>query len=397
MKSISVLRTTSAHLIALLPAFVTIAGGLATTGVHAQERDSLEVQRGRDDKLLKRGSKVYYTEKFNLDSLPSYKPEQIVTGTIREWGSNYFQHGSLGKYWEEGFRKYHPDIKFDYHLETTGAAIPALTFGMADIGPSRHITSNETLLFQRFHDIQPLEIPVVTGSLNVAGWSYALGIFVNKDNPLTKLTVEQLDGIFGAERDGAFQNITWNTAAARGPEKNIRTWGQLGLTGEWADKPIHVHGYNLRYNIPRTFERHVFQDGAKWNEQLHEYTNYKNKDGSTELEAMQVTTAVSNDKYSIGYSSVAYITPQTKAIAVAPRGTKDYVELNLKNLQSRAYPLYDEVYFYLKREPGKKLDPKTREFVRYVLSREGQEAVERDGKYLPLPPALALSLLKKLD
>ncbi|MDB5906429.1 MAG: phosphate transporter periplasmic phosphate-binding protein [Massilia sp.] len=391
------MKNTPIRLAALLPAIFSVAASMSASHVHAQERDSLEVQRGRDDKLIKRGSKVYYTEQFDMSGLPLYKPERQVSGTIREWGSNYFQHGSLGKLWEEGFRKYQPEIKFEYHLETTGAAIPALSFGLADIGPSRHITSNEVLLFQRYHNSKPLEIPVVTGSLNVPGWSYAIGIFVHKDNPITKLTVEQLDGIFGAERDGAFQDITWNTSVARGPEKNIRTWGQLGLTGEWADKPIQVHGYNLRYNIPRTFERHVFQDGAKWNEKLHEYTNYKNKDGTTELEAMQTQTAVSNDKYAIGYSSVAFVTPQTKAVAVAPRGSKEYVELNLKNLQSRKYPLYDEVYFYLKREPGKPLDPKVREFVRYVLSREGQEAVARDGKYLPLPAATVRELLKKLD
>jgi phosphate transport system substrate-binding protein len=391
------MKNNSIRLAALLPAIITVAAGMAASPIQAQERDSLEVQRGRDEKLIKRGSKVYYTEPFDLSGLPVYKPERQVSGTIREWGSNYFQHGSLGKLWEDGFRKHQPGVKFEYHLETTGAAIPALAFGMADIGPSRHITSNETLLYQRYHNSKPLEIPVVTGSLNVPGWSYALGIFVHKDNPLAKLTIEQLDGIFGAERDGAFQSITWNTDVARGPEKNIRTWGQLGLTGEWADKPIKVHGYNLRYNIPRTFERHVFQDGAKWNEKMHEYTNYKNKDGSTELEAKQTIDAVSKDKYAIAYSSVAFLTPETKALAIAPRGSKEYFELNLKNLQSRKYPLYDEVYFYLKRDPGKPLDPKVKEFVRYVLSREGQEAVKIDGKYLPLPAETVRELLKKLD
>jgi phosphate transport system substrate-binding protein len=387
----------STRLAGLLAMFVFAAGGLAAAGAGAQVRDSLEVQKGRQEKLLKRGSIAYYQERFDLDGIPAYKPEQPVSGTIREWGSNYFEHGSLGKLWEEGFKKYHPEVKFEHHLETTGAAIPALTFGMADVAPGRHITSNESLLFQRYHNSLPLEIPVVTGSLNVPGWSYAIGIFVNKDNPLAKLSVEQLDGIFGAERDGAFQNLTWNTKVARGPEKNIRTWGQLGLTGEWADKPINVHGYNLRYNIPRTFERHVFQDGSKWNEKLHEYTNYKNTDGSTELEAKQVQDAVSKDRYSIGYSSVAYQTPQTKAIAVAPRGGGEYVELNLKTLQNRTYPLIDEVYFYLNRAGGKPLDPKVKEFMRYILSREGQEAVEKDGKYLPLTAEVAREQLKKLD
>ena len=363
----------------------------------AQIRDPLKVQEGREKKLQLRGSKSYYSEQWNLDDLPAYAPKQKVSGVIRQWGSNYFADSPLGKMWEDGFKKYHPGIQFKDELKTALAGIPALTFGMADIAPNRHITSDETLLYQRYHSSFPVEITVVTGSLNVPGWSYAIGIFVHKDNPISKLTVEQLDGIFGAQRSGAFQGTEWNTAVARGPEKNIRGWGQLGLTGEWASKPIHVYGYNLRYHIPLTFERLVFQGGAKWNEQLTEFTNYKNADGSTELEAKQTMDAVGKDPLGIGYSSIAFLTPATKALAIAPRGTDKYVELNIQTLRSREYPLPDEVYFYLRRDPGKPLDPKVKEFLRYVLSREGQDAVQKDGKYLPLPARLAAEQLKKLD
>src|SRR5258707_5088814 len=140
-------------------------------------------------------------------------------------------------------------------------------------------------------------------------------------NPVSKLRIEQLDGIFGAQRSGAFQGPEWNTSVARGPEKNIRNWGQLGLTGEWANKPIHVYGYNLRYHIPATFERLVFQGGAKWNEQLGEFTNYKKADGSTELEAKQVGDRVAKDPLGVGYSRIAFVTPCTKALAISPRGS----------------------------------------------------------------------------
>jgi phosphate transport system substrate-binding protein len=220
---------------------------LAQAGVvaNAQIRDPLEVQKGREEKLLKRGAAKYYSEQWNLDDLPEYQPQQQVSGVIRQWGSNYFQQGGLGKAWEEGFRKHQPNIKFADDLKTTLSAIPGLTFGLSDIGPSRKITSDETLLFQRYHNHFPTEITVVTGSLNVPGWSYALSIMVNKDNPLTRLSIEQLDGIFGAERSGAFKGTEWDTSVARGADKNIRTWGQLGLTGEWADKPINVYGYNI--------------------------------------------------------------------------------------------------------------------------------------------------------
>jgi phosphate transport system substrate-binding protein len=363
----------------------------------AQIRDGLEVQRGRDEKLKKRGSHPYYTERWDLSDLPAYRPEQQVTGVIREWGSNYFSDGALNSYWEEEFRKFQPGVTFTHELKTTLAAIPALTFGMADLAPSRHITADESLLFQRYKSRYAVEIPVVTGSLNVPGWNYAIGIYVNKDNPLAKLTIEQLDGIFGAERSGAFLGTTWHTEFARGPEKNIRTWGQLGLTGEWANRPINVYGFNLFYHIPITFEREVFQGGAKWNEKLHEFTNYKNADGSTELEGKQTMDAVGRDRYGIGYSSVAFVSPLTKAVAIAPRGTKNYVELNLQTLRARTYPLFDEVYFYFDHDPAKPIDPKVREFLRYILSRQGQGQVQRDGKYLPLPADVVREQLAKLN
>jgi phosphate transport system substrate-binding protein len=363
----------------------------------AQIRDPLKVQKGRGEKLKLRGSKADYSERWNLDDLPAYTAKQKVSGVIRQWGSNYFADSSLGQRWEEGFKKYHSGISFQDELKTALAGIPALTFGMADVAALRHITSDETLLYQRYHSSWPVEITVVTGSLNVPGWSYAIGIFVHRDNPLSKLRIEQLDGIFGAQRSGAFQGTEWNTAVARGAEKNIRNWGQLGLTGEWANKPIHVYGYNLRYHIPATFERLVFQGGAKWNEQLVEFTNYKNPDGSTELEAKQVVDAVAKDPLGIGYSSIAFLTPGTKALAIAPRGSDQYVELNLQTLRSREYPLADEVYFYVRRDPGKPLDPKVKEYLRYVLSREGQDAVQKDGKYLPLPARIVAEQLKRLE
>ena len=373
--------------------------GLALTGDYAlaQIRDPLKVQEGRDAKLHKRGSVSYYAERWDLSDLPAYQPRQSVSGVIRLRGTNYFSDSDLQKTWEEGFRKFQPGIRFDTDLKTALAAIPSLTFKMADIAPARHITSDEMLLFQRYRSYLPTQVSVVTGSLNVPGWSYAIGIFVNKDNPLGQLTAEQLDGIFGAQRSGAFQGTEWKTDVARGPEKNIRTWGQLGLKGEWASHPINVYGYNLKYHIPTTFADRVMQGGAKWNETLTEFTNYKNSDGSTQLEGQQVVDAVGRDRYGIGFSGIGFLTPQTKALEVAARGGTQYYALNLQNLRSRAYPLYDEVYFYLDHAPGQPLDPKVKEYVRYILSREGQDAVQRDGKYLPLTAEVVGEQLKKLD
>ncbi len=377
---------------------LAVATSFATLVALAQEqRGGLEVQRGRDERIGARGKKTYYNKRWNLDDLPAYNPETKVSGTIRIWGSGYFAQGNLEKYWEEGFRKYQPEIQFDYHLRAPALAIPALCMGASDLSPSRHITFDETLMFERVFNRDPVEITAVTGSLNVPGWNYALAIVINSDNPLSKLTLKQLDGIFGTERDGGYDGTSWRTEVARTARENIRTWGQLSLGGEWTHKLINVYGDNLRYHIPRTFERLVFQGGDKWNERLHEYANYKNPDGTNTLEAQQVIDAIAKDRYGIGYSTVAYLTPQTKAVAIAPRDGGDAVELNLETLRNRTYPLFDEVYFYLDREPGKSIDPKVKEFLRYVLSREGQDAVQRDAKYLPLTAAVVREQLKKLE
>lgn len=370
---------------------------IAATCAYSQTTDALELQRAREKHVTSRGKKAYYTRKWNLQDLPQYQPEQQVSGTIREWGSNYFADSNLNDYWEEGFHKHHPDVKFEYHLKTALVAFAGLCTGLADLAPDRHITFDELLGFQRVFSHDPLELTVVTGSYDVPGWNYALGIFVHKDNPISKLTLRQLDGIFGAERDGGYQGTTWHAEIARTAKENIRTWGQLGLTGQWRDKPIHVHGYNLRYHIPRSFERLVFHGGDKWNEQLHEFANYADSNGSIVVEGKQVMDELSKDPYGIGYSSVGFLTPQTKALALAANNGGPYVELTMDNVRNRTYPLIDEVYFYLNRVPGQPVDPTVKEYLRYVLSREGQEAVQRDGKYLPLTAEVVREQLKKLE
>ena len=126
---------------------------------------------------------------------------------------------------------------------TTRAAVPSLVFGVSDLGIGRKITTEELQLYQRYKNHDPIEITFATGSYNVTGWQPCFGIVVSRDNPLTKITLEQLDGIFGAERLGGWIGTDWHAEFARGPEKNIRTWGQLGLKGEWADhRECHIGG-----------------------------------------------------------------------------------------------------------------------------------------------------------
>src|SRR5262249_171305 len=235
----------SVRLLAWQAVMVLASVALAVASAFPQG-ESVDVQQARSRMIAAKRDKVFYTTKFNLDGLPQYNPERQITGAIRIWGLNYITDGNVAKYWEEGFRKYHPDTKIEWHTPSALIAVPGLVTGLADLGASRPITFDELLTFQRAFAYLPLEIDMATRSFNVSGRAPALAIFVHKDNPLTKLTVKQLDGIFGAERSGGWVGLDWHPEFARGPEGNIRTWGQLGLTGEWADKPINIYGGNLR-------------------------------------------------------------------------------------------------------------------------------------------------------
>lgn len=386
----------------LLLATATLLASASVPGwaqTDAGSLDPMALQRARAKGMQDKIHKVYYAKQFDLSGLPSYQPEKILTGTLRQWGSNYLADSMLGQYLEEGFRKFHPDVRFEDNLKSTFIAMAGLYTGQADIAPmGRRPTWDELQAYQRIFGTAPVEIAMATGSYDVAGWTFALNAFVHKDNPIGKLTLEQLDGIFGAQRDGGWIDNTWQPSAARGPDKNIRTWGQLGLTGEWANKPIHVYAYNLNYHFPRDFAENVMHGGYKWNETLKEYSNLALPDGSALISAgKQLITEVGNDPYGITYTGMLYRTPNVKPLALATTAAGPFVSASLESVQNHSYPLSRQVYYYTNRAAGKKVDPLAREFLRYVLSREGQQAVQRDGKYLPLTADIVLEQRKKLD
>jgi phosphate transport system substrate-binding protein len=324
-------------------------------------------------------------------SLPQYQPEQKVSGVIRSWGSNHMS--TLMKYWEEGFRKYQPSVWFQDSLKGTASAQFGLHVNVADLALSgRELFPYEYYGIYRRSQLYPVEIAVATGSFDVRSKSTALGVFVHKDNPLSKLTMKQLDGIYGDQRTGGWQKIEWvEKGVARSAKENIRTWGQLGLTGEWANQPIHVYGPPGLYPGGVSFFQTRVMGGADtWNESLQEFDDRK-----------LMMEALTNDRYGIAYASAAYKTAHVKALALADQPEGPFVELTRVNVGSRSYPLTRTAYIYFApdRPTGDpvKADPKIKEFLRYVLSRQGQADVEREGDYLPLSAELVREQLKKLE
>jgi phosphate transport system substrate-binding protein len=226
---------------------------------------------------------------------------------------------------------------------------------------------------------------MATGSFDVSGWSFALVPFVHKDNPLSSLTIEQLDGIFGARAAMAGGSATAGTrSVARGPEKNIRTWGQLGLKGEWANKPIRVLGLQrLNFHFPRDFADKVFGGGYKWNEKLDRVQQQGANRRATQttigklwVAGDQMMDELGKDKYAITYTAMLYVEQAERQdrAARADRGKGPFVAPTLESGPGRGPIRWSrEVYFYANRKAGeKKLDPLVAEYLRFVVSREGQ-------------------------
>ncbi len=325
-------------------------------------------------------------------TLPDYRPEQKVAGVIRSWGNP--QMGAVLKRWQDGFRKFQPEVFFSDNLKSSAMAIFGLNEWAADLAlMGRQIFTYEFYGVYRRSLLLPVEIEVATGSLDVPHKSFALAVFVHRDNPLARLTLAQLDGIFGDARTGGWQGLAWSKDAARTAQDNLRTWGQLGLGGEWAHASIHLYGPPGIYPGGVTFfQNRVLRGGDTWAEGLQEFAD-----------RAQMMAALDRDKFGIAYTGLCYQTAHTKPLALAARDGAPFVELTKANVASRAYPLARSIYVYFAPDtPGgepanPKVDPKVREFLRYVLSRQGQEDVEREGDYLPLTAARAREQLSKLN
>jgi phosphate transport system substrate-binding protein len=351
----------------------------------------------RKERMKARAASQAYTKKFDLSGLPKYVPEEQATGTLRICGNNYVNDAPLGGYWKEAFEKVQPGVKVEYDTPTAAIAIPCLYFDKADIGVNHEPSFYDYLAHLRLKGMEPIGFSVFTGSYNYVGWQNNLVIIVNKDNPITKITMKELDGIFGSVRDGGWVGSDWHPEFKRGADKDIRSWGQMGLEGEWANRHITPHGYALRYASAIEFSNRVLQASDKWNGDLHEYANYKRPDFTTYLEADQIFDQVRKDPGAIGYARYHDGFPKDiKILALAKDEDGPYYDYNIDNLQSRSYPLWGDQSFWVSAKKGERLAPRVREFIRFVLSRDGQELVQKDGKYLPLNAEAAREELKKL-
>jgi len=290
--------------------------------------------------------------------IPGYAKTSGVSGNINSVGSDTMNN--MMTLWAESFTKLYPNIKVQVEGKGSSTAPPALIAGTAQFGPmSRAMRSTEIDQFEGKYGYKPTQVRT----------SYdALAVYVNKDNPIEKLTLAQVDAIFSKTRK-------------RGG-KAVNTWGDLGLTGDWASRPISIYGRNSASGTYGFFKEHTLKNG--------DYKDaVKEQPGSA-----SVVQGVTEDRYGIGYSGIGYRTSGVKVVPLAE--TTNFSDGNYADVVSGKYPLNRFLFIYINRAPGKPLDPLVREFIKFVLSKEGQEVVVKDG-YLPLSEQIAATELKKVQ
>ncbi|MDH4185193.1 MAG: phosphate ABC transporter substrate-binding protein [Nitrospinota bacterium] len=291
--------------------------------------------------------------------LEQYKPQSGVSGSVKTVGSDTLNN--LMTLWAEGFRAMYPAVKVEIEGKGSSTAPPALIQGAAGFGPmSREMKSDEEAGFERKFGYKPSRARVAVD---------ALAVFVNKDNPIKCLSLSQVDAIFSKTRKG-------------GAPKEISSWGELGLTGEWATKRMSVYGRNSASGTYGYFKEHaLFKGDFK--------DSVKEQPGSS-----AVAQAVAADKGAIGYSGVGYKTADVRIVPL-DNGAGECVEGNAENAYNGEYPLARFLFIYVNKKPGEKLDPLRGEFIRYIFSRQGQTSVLKDG-YFPISQAVADQDMKAL-
>jgi phosphate transport system substrate-binding protein len=292
------------------------------------------------------------------ENLPDYTPVQGVSGSIKSVGSDTMNN--LMTLWSEGFIKFYPNVRVEIEGKGSATAPPALIEGTATFGPmSREMKSTEIDAFEKKFGYKPTALAT---SIDM------LAIYVHKDNPLKELTLPQADAIFSKTRKLGFKS-------------DVTNWGQLGLTGNLASAPISLYGRNAASGTYGYFKEHVLGKGDFKD-------SVKEQPGTA-----SVVQGVAKDRFGIGYGGIGYKTADVNAVALAPDDKSPAIAATPENAYTGEYPLARFLLVYANIKPGAKLDPLRGEFIKYALSKQGQEVVVKDG-YFPITAKMAEKALK---
>ena len=360
-------------------AAMALAGAAAIAGLHLTPSPSVA-------SIPPRPAAPHSYAAHVVETLPPYVPEARVSGVIRIWGHGnpklpWMQH--LVSSWDRGFRRFQPGVRLEYDMYGTSSGVPALFTGIGDIALlGEEVLPQELRAFERVRGYRPLVLQVMTGSLDVRNFDYAQQFFVHAGNPLTHVTLEQLAAIFGAAEESG--------------DPPIRTWGQLGLRGRWAREPIRPYGWSLDDSFAVYLEQALLGGSHEWSCSLRQYRHVYLPDGSIYDHGQQILDALAHDPAGIAVSNIRYAGPEVRPLALGAGADGPFYQATERTLIEGLYPLARTLPAVVDVPPGGKLDPKVREFLRYLLSRDGQQAVNEDGRYLPLSATLLAAQLHKL-
>ena len=291
-------------------------------------------------------------------ALPAYEKTSGVSGNLSSVGSDSL--ANLMPLWAEDFKRSYPNVNIQIQAAGSSTAPPALTEGTANLGPmSRPMKDNEIQAFEEKYGYKPTEVPVAID---------ALAVFVHKDNPIESLDIEQVDAIFSSTR-------------LCGGAQDVKTWGDLGLTGEWASKPIQLFGRNSVSGTYGYFKEEALCKGDF-------KPNVNEQPGSA-----SVVQSISSTLNAIGYSGIGYKTSSVRAVPLSKGG--EAFEANEENALAGKFPLARFFYVYVNKAPNKPLSPIDAEFLKLVLSKQGQDVVVKDG-YIPLPKKVVDKTMQEL-
>lgn len=311
---------------------------------------------------------------------PVYQPVKDLSGELRSVGTDTME--TAMNLWIAGFKALYPQVTI--HMEAKGSltAEPALTEGRAQLAPlSRELMPDELARFRARYGYDPLVIKVALGSYRTPTRTVALTFYVNEHNPIDKLTFAQLDAIYCTTRK-------------RGYKEAISNWGQLGAAGEWANRPIHPVGVMVPDGISNYIRLTICQDGTFKNGIRQEKIDHS--EGAVSV-LDRIVTDVSQDPSAIGYAGFHNWKPGTRQLALAEADRGPFLKGTFEEIRSARYPLTRYIFICVNRPPGTPLDQKVSEFLKYVLSIDGQRAVEKEGIFMPLPARIVRQERTRLD
>ena len=293
-------------------------------------------------------------------AIPHYEKTSGVSGNLSSVGSDTL--ANLMTLWAESFKRFYPSVNVQIQAAGSSTAPPALTEGTSNLGPmSRMMKSNEIEAFEAKHGYKPTPVPVAID---------ALAVYVHKDNPISGLSIPQVDAIFSATRKCGYR-------------ADVTTWGDLGLEGEWASRAVQLYGRNSVSGTYGFFKEKALCKG--------DFKNSVNEQPGSASVVQGVTKSLNG----IGYSGIGYRTSGVRAVPIALKEGGEFVEATPANAVSGDYALGRFLFVYVNKHPNKPIAPLEREFLKMVLSQEGQEVVIKDG-YIPVPAKVVEKQLAKV-